>query len=160
MNLITELTVFATIAGAIAAWAASELTQDDTRRFLWTLGAVLMLIHSIAAYGVFYQWSQQIALTETARRTRAFTGVDSGGGLYLNYVFVATWLAHAAWSWRLGEAAQRSPVTTFVRGFAAFMFLNGAVIFANGWMRLLGTIACATVAVAWLRGRTRVAARI
>jgi len=157
VDLITELTVFATIAAAIAAWAASELTRGDTRRFFWTLGAVLLLIHSIAAFGVFYQWSQQIALAETARQTRAFTGVESGSGLYLNYAFVAIWLVHAAWAWRRGETAQRSPVTTFVRGFAAFMFLNGAVIFADGWMRVLGTIACATVAVAWLRGRTRVA---
>lgn len=160
MNLITELTVFATIAAAIAAWAASELTHGGTRRFFWSVGAVLLLIHSIAAYGAFYRWSQRIALSETARQTRAFTGVDSGSGLYLNYAFVAIWLAHAAWSWRRAEAAHRSPVTTFVRGFAAFMFLNGAVIFADGWMRLLGMVACATVAAAWIRGRTRVAARV
>jgi len=159
VDLITELTVFVTIAAAIAAWAASELTYGDTRRFFWTLGAALLLIHSITAYGAFYRWSQQTALAETARQTRALTGVDSGGGLFVNYAFVAIWLAHAAWWRRRGEAAERSAFTTFVRGFAAFMFLNGAVIFADGWMRLLGAIACAMVVIAWLRGRTRVGVR-
>src|SRR5690349_24829124 len=101
-----------------------------------------MLIHSIAAYGFFYDWSQRIALVETARQTRAFTGVESGAGLFFNYAFVALWVAHAAWSWRPGLDVDRSSrFTTFMRGFAAFMFLNGAVIFADGWVRILGLTA-------------------
>lgn len=37
-----------------------------------------------------------------------------------------------------------------VRGFVWFMFLNGAIVFADGGMRVLGILAVGTVSLAWL----------
>ena len=70
------------------------------RRLLWTLAAVLMLVHSIAAFGTFYGWShddrrggdgapdarghrrrlQAAASTSTTRFSLLWLAMPSGGG--------------------------------------------------------------------------------
>jgi hypothetical protein len=41
-----------------------------------------------------------------------------------------------------------------VHGFIFFIILNGAVIFADGWARVLGAAATLLVALAWLQRRS------
>jgi hypothetical protein len=158
--MLVELAVFATIAGAVASWAASEcwtlrrrVGSDSGPRILWMIGALLMLAHSIAAFGVFYNWSHEAGVAATARQTHAMTGVASGAGIFVNYAFVGIWLADAAWRW-FNPASYRTRPRTVSHGLRAwfvFMFLNGAIVFADGLMRILG-IACVTaVAAAWYR---------
>ena len=36
-----------------------------------------------------------------------------------------------------------------IHGFLFFMFVNGAIVFADGWMRLLGIVAVGAVSIAW-----------
>ena len=86
---MTGVTVFGTVAGAIVAWAGSETARGAWRRWLWTLAASLMVVHSVAAFATMYGWSHDVAVAETRRQTRALTGVDSGTGLYVNYTFLA-----------------------------------------------------------------------
>jgi hypothetical protein len=94
------------------------------------------------------------AVDATARQTAAVTGVATGAGIYVNYAFLAIWLADVLWCWAAPAAyATRSPVVSVsLRVFFLFMFLNGAVIFADGLMRVLGAVAVATAGAAWIRG--------
>ena len=149
---MTEIVVFWTIAAAVAAWAASDVVHEPAQRLLWTAAAMLTLVHSVAAFGTIYGWSHQTAVDATARQTRAVTGVDAGAGIYVNYAFLAIWLSDVAWWWLAPESyARRSTgLSRFMHGFVWFMFLNGAVIFADGWMQGLGVAAVTAVAVARL----------
>lgn len=114
-----------------------------------------MVVHSAAAFEVFYARSHAVATAATARQTAAMTGVDYGGGIYLNYLFLLVWVADAAWWWlRPASYEGRRPViAAIVRGFLLFMFLNGAVVFADGWMQVLGVAAVGVVMRSWYRDR-------
>ena len=144
-----ELAVFGAIAGSLMAWAAGELRHS---RALWTVGALLAAVHSAAAFAVFYEWSHDRAVAATAQQTAAVTGLAWGGGVFFNYAFLAIWLGDAMWWWvspTSYETRDRA-IDFIVRGFLFFMFLNGAIVFADGGMRVLGTFAVAAVSVSWL----------
>lgn len=137
-----------TIWASVLAWSAAEVLRRGgpgraTRaRAVYTAGAVLMVAHTIAAFA-FHGWSHDAAFAETARRTEQLTGVASGAGLYLNYLFVALWCADAAWWWIAPAryAARARAVDLAIFAFFVFMVLNGAVIFATSPMRVAGAAA-------------------
>jgi hypothetical protein len=160
---MTHAAVFGTIAAATLAWAIAECCRVLGRqlalaRFVWSAGAAAMLIHSASAFAIIYDGSHEVALAETARQTAALTGVNSGSGLYANYAFLAIWIADAAWWW-LGPAHRgRTAGAGWARlALFLFMFVNGTVIFADGWMRVLGT-ACISAVIVAMIARMRVAA--
>lgn len=146
---MSEPLVFATIAAATLAWAYGEVARS---RWAWAAGAALATVHSLAAFAVFHRWSHGDALAATARQTAAVVGWAWGGGLYFNYAFLLVWLADAAWWIASPRSHAQRPraVDGFVRGFLFFMFVNGAVVFADGGMRVLGILAVGTVSTAWL----------
>lgn len=152
---MSEAAVFGAVAGAIVIWAASEIVRGTARRVLWTTAAVLMLVHSVAAFATIYGWSHDVAVAATARQTQAVTGFDSGSGLYVNYAFLLIWLGDAIWWWQWPDryATRAAWLSRFVHGFVWFMFLNGAVIFADGWMRGIGAVAVLAVLISWMRHR-------
>ena len=124
-------------------------------RGAWTLGATASLIHTLLAFHVHHAWSHAAALAATARQSADVVGLGWSGGLYVNYVFVAWWLADAAW-WRVDALGfQRRPawLDAVTRGFLWFMFLNGAFVFVRGPLRWVGAAAALIVAGAWYRGR-------
>ena len=149
-----------TIGLSLLAWVAGEWARSARRgmslagRWAWTVGAVAALGHAAAAFHFRHGWRQQAALTETARQTAALTGLDWGGGLYVNYLFLAVWTADAACWWLFPAAFDRRPkaLNRAVRAFLLFMFLNGAIVFAKGPIRILGTGAVLAVLAAWYRG--------
>lgn len=145
---VTDAAVFGSIAGAASAWAGAELLRS---RLLWSAGAVLMSIHAVAAFAIFYGWSHDAAVAATARQTAELTGLAWGGGVFFNYALLAVWMGDAAWWWGAprGYAARPRAIDAAVRGFVFFMFVNGAVIFADGWMRLLGGLAVGAVSMTW-----------
>ena len=110
-------------------------------------GAVLCAIHIVVAMWVSHGWSHAASIAATARQTKAVYDLDWGGGVYVNYAFVAAWLFEA-WRWR-----RRSPRDTgrldigtwTMRTFFLVIILNGAVIFAAGTRRVAGVLL-----VAWL----------
>lgn len=134
----TSLLLFA--GGALgrrqrAAWARS----------LWLAGVVLLAIHIAIAMATAHGWSHAAAAAATARATNATFGVDWGGGVYLNYLFLAVWAADTAW-WH----APRPPALTWtLRIFYFVMLINAAVIFAAGYRRLLGLAVVATLLWSW-----------
>jgi hypothetical protein len=146
-----EIAVFVTIAAAVICWGLAEALAS---RLLWTAGAILAVVHSAAAFGVFYGWSHETARVQTMRQTAALTGVDFPGGIYINYLFLSAWLADAAWWWASPRSYEmRSDwVSRAVRGFIFFIIVNGAVIFADGMARLIGLLAVSlAIAGAWHR---------
>lgn len=147
MPLLNVL-VFGSIAAGLVCWALGEARRSRT---WWTAGAILTLVHSVAAFGHFYGWSDDTARRLTARQTAAVTGVDFSGGIYVNYLFLLVWLTDAAWWWASPSTyARRSRLVAWItRGFIFFVIVNGAVIFADGFARLIGALSVAAVVLAW-----------
>ena len=112
-------------------------------RLYWTLGCGFFLIHAAAAFHFHHGWSHDAAVRETARQTREIFGVDTGSGIYWNYAFTLIWCADVAWRW-FGSGIRAPWISRAVHGFMAFLFFNGAVVFARGpirWMSLAAIVA-------------------
>jgi hypothetical protein len=122
--------------GSATAWAW----------WAFVAGAWLCAIHIGIAMQSAHAWSHNAAVAATARQTRAVYGVDWGGGVFLNYAFVAVWLFEA-WRWRWRPANGGRVIDWMTRVFFLVMILNGAVIFAGGARRIAGA-----GLVGWLRG--------
>jgi hypothetical protein len=110
----------------------------------WTFscGALLCAIHVAIAMSVTYRWNHEAAIAATARQTMAVYGLNWGGGVYLNYAFVAVWLLDAWW-WRRfpsRDGRQHRAITWMIRVFFLVMILNAAVIFAGGARRIAGAV--------------------
>jgi hypothetical protein len=147
-----DLAVFASIAAGVVCWALGEALRS---RIFWTAGAILTLIHSIAAFGVFYGWSHETARRLTTQQTAALTGVEFGGGIYVNYLFLVVWLADSTWWWMSPRSYERRPraLSWLIRGFIFFIIVNGAVIFADGWARIVGLASTSLVLASWFLKR-------
>ena len=146
-----------------ATWAWAEVLKIrrpervKPARRVWTFSLVLMFLHAIVAFDVGYGGSFEVAVAETARQTKAVTGIDWGGGFFLNFLFLAAWLVDAVWWWVTPLAYSRRPAI-LERGrlaFFVFMFFNGAVLFAGPVARTIGIPAVAAVSTAWCVGRRR-----
>ena len=70
--------------------------------------------------------------------------------MFFNYAFLVVW-PDAAWWWLspASHETRTTGVSAAIHGFLFFMFVNGAVVFADGWMRVIGIIAVGTVSLAW-----------
>ena len=92
-----------------------------------------------------------MAYADTARQSKELTGWNSGGGLYLNYLFALVWMTRVVWS-RIALAYHSSPPTFWtrsVRGFFLFMIFNGAFVFVRGNLRWLGLLLCLLLLISW-----------
>ena len=149
--------VRSTILIATAFWAWAEVLKlrrpgdVEPARVLWTIGLALGLIHAAMAFEVAYDWSHTTAWADTARQTAAMTGLAWGGGIVVNYLFLALWLADAVWWWIAPVTyihrplrLERARLLLFV-----FMFFNGAIVFAGSAGRAVGVPAVAAVCITW-----------
>jgi hypothetical protein len=105
------------------------------------------------AFAIAYDWSHEAAVRDTARQTAARTGLDWGGGIYVNYVFLALWFGDAAWWWIAPASYLHKPVKLERARviFFLFMFVNGAIVFAGTAARVVGVMAVAAICLAWAR---------
>ena len=155
-----EVALFVTIWLALTGFVAGQAGQRTavlTGRApawawpVWCLGALAGAIHALLAFEIRYDWSHQQALRATADQTAAVYGLRWGGGLYINYAFLAAWLADAAW-WRLdpsGFLSRPAIVSTAFRAFSFIVLVNAAVIFAAPSRRVVGLILIAGLAWTW-----------
>jgi len=142
---------------ALAAILGRREGGGAVGRGLWTAGMLVYLVHVCAAFHVVHGWSHEAALAETALQTRELFGVDTGVGIWFNYLFTAVWATDVGWWWldRAGYHRRSARVSATVHGFMAFMFFNGAVVFARGPSRWIGVAAMVLLPVWWLwRRRT------
>ena len=148
--------LYATIWLALAAFVAGEVgkQQRTISRWAWTVslaGALLCIAHIVIALGYHHHWSHDAAVEATARQTAAVYGLAWGGGVYVNYVFVAIWLAEL-WRWRTRPAAYfaRSPAVSWgLRAFFVTIIVNAAIVFASPRTRVAGVVLTVILLVSW-----------
>ena len=119
----------------------------------WSGAAIVLLLHTVAAFHFRHHWSHQDALRHTAEQTARVTGIDWGGGLYVNYVFLAWWLIDAV---GIGLAKTRFLTVKYRLGAdlaVAFMMLNATVVFGPPVWLFLGPAAAVVLLLACLTRR-------
>ena len=109
----------------------------------WVFGAVVMLAHLAAAFHLVHHWSHAEAELDTARQTEELLGISVGAGLWVNYIFVLTWLIDAAWLLFARESYLRRPrwLTVTIQGFLGFIVFNATVVFGKGPLRWIAALA-------------------
>jgi hypothetical protein len=148
---------------ATVAWAAGEVLMrqpsapDRLARAIWTLGIALAFVHVVLAFQLVYGWDHEAAVVATVQQTADRFGQGWRGGIYVNYVFLAIWLADVSWWWLApaSRASRSSKLETARFWFFAFMFFNGAVVFASGIGRLIGIASVSVALLAPLARRQR-----
>lgn len=146
-----------------AAWAVAEVlvlrggSHQRAARAWWTCGITLALVHVALAFHVVYSWDHDAAVVDTARQTAELTGVAWRGGLFVNYAFLMIWLADASWWWidAVSRASRPRAIESLRLALFVFMFANGAILFASGIGRIVGTLSVGAVVVAWIAARRR-----
>jgi len=138
---------------ALFSWLLGEESWKQVTRGLWSAGLLFYLVHVAAAFHFVHGWSHDRALLETARQTEELVGVASGLGLWLNYLFTVVWTADVVWWFRDEESYRLRPrwVTVSTHAFLAFMFFNGALVFAQGFPRWVGLVATPPLLALYLR---------
>ena len=144
-ELLTRVAIWLALAGyAIGAsfylLSRGRLRWEMVARTAWTAGCVSLLAHVGCAYHFYHNWSQAAAYRETARQTAEVTGLDWGGGLFINYALMAGWILDVAWR-RGGLDAYRNRsrwLTVAWQGFLFFMIFNATVVFKTGPLRWIG----------------------
>lgn len=156
VTLWTVRAAFGLYVLALAVRLASAPTSRGDRAFrlIWTAGCAAFVVHVACAFHFFHNWSHADAYRETARQTADLTGVASGFGLYLNYIFLLAWSVHAAWLWlRRDDNPQLEWVALVLHAFLAFMWFNATVVFPTGPTRWAGVATFALLAVLLWRRR-------
>ena len=134
-------------------------SKGRSARVLWTLGCLCYLAHVAAAFHFFHGWSHAAAYRATAWQTNRAFDLYWGGGLWFNYLFTAMWAADVAYWWEAGADRYRGRarwVTVPLHAFMAFMWVNGAIVFApSGPYRLVALCAGALLLFWWASGTRR-----
>jgi len=157
-----RLALYGTIWIALAAFVAGEAGKQrhPIPRWAWSIslaGMFLCVAHIVIALGHHHHWSHDAAVAETARQTAAVYGVTWGGGVYVNYVFVAVWLTEL-WRWRMRPAEYFARSATVLWGLRAFFFIiivNAAVVFASPRTRIAGVVLTVILLLIWTARLTR-----
>lgn len=140
---------------ATVAWALGEALMrrqpefDRLARTIWTAGIALALVHVLLAFEFVYGWDHGAAIAATTRQTSEVMDVNFRGGIFVNYAFLLIWFADVCWWWLSPEShASRSRRLEFGRlALFAFMFFNGAIVFASGAGRWIGIASLVLVLV-------------
>lgn len=141
---------------ALFSWLLGGKRWERTTRRLWSTALVFYLAHVVAAFHFVHGWSHDRATVETARQTEELFGVASGLGLWLNYLFTMVWTADALWWWIDEDGYRLRPrwMAVSAHAFLAFMFFNGAVVFAHGFSRWFGLAVTPPLLVLYLLSRS------
>lgn len=123
---------------AVAARSGRGEAAGRHWRWLWTFGAVGLLIHVLVAFHFEHGWSHEAAYEHTRIQTEATVGLNWGGGLYFNYLAVVVWLADASLLWRVSLQGPRQKPGLAVDWFVAFMMINATVVFGPWSWRPVG----------------------
>jgi len=156
-ELLTRITIWVAIGGyalsaAILLLRGKNLHWQSRARWASTIGCLSLAAHTICAFHFYHDWSQASAYREVERQTAEVTGAAFGGGLFINYVFLAAWIADVVWWWRGLETYRHRHwlITAAWHGIVVFMFFNATVVFKTGLVRWLGTGICLGLLLALL----------
>jgi hypothetical protein len=157
MRALLYTTIWASMmALGLSEWARRDRVRWSRRpAFLVSAGGLALLITHIAI-AIFHHHGgdHAAAVAETARLTEAVYGVAWGGGVYVNYAFVAAWAAYLWWWRRDGDVVidSRRASVVVIRCLLFVLILNALVVFASPLTRPLGVIICAVLLWAWRPG--------
>src|SRR5437868_5813694 len=82
--------VFFWFAGAVLLWGRGGEDPPPTARAWWVAGCGFGLVHAVFVFALF-NWSHAAAVAHTEQVS------GFGGGVFVNYVFLAVWVLDAAW---------------------------------------------------------------
>ena len=122
---------------------------DRRLTIAWSLSWLLCIVHVVCAFHFEHHWSQQAALKHTAEMTKRVVGIDWGGGLYINYLFLIWWGVDV---YRLLRCRTQRTAGILL-GTAAFMMFNATVVFGPPWW-IIPTIVFAIAVAICRRHRT------
>jgi hypothetical protein len=154
MRALLYITIWASmVALGLSEWARRGQGRWSRRpAFLVSAGGLALLVTHIAIAILHHHGGDHAAaVAETARLTEAVYGVAWGGGVYVNYAFVATWAAYLWWWQRRMDVvidSRRIPVLV-LRCLLWVLIVNALVVFASTLTRPLGVIICAVLLWAW-----------
>ena len=151
-ELLTRLTIWLALSGAaLGAVLQFAFQRQVWARWAWTIGCLGLLAHVVCAYHFSHSWSQDSVYRETARQTAEVFGLNWGGGVYVNYAFMAAWLVDVLWWWRGLAVYERRPRAWALawQGFFLFIVFNATVVFKTGMLRWLGLGLCLGMAILW-----------
>lgn len=157
MRALLYITIWASmIALGLSEWARRGQGRWSRHpAFLVSaVGLALLVTHIAIAILHHHGGNHAAAVAETARLTEAVYGVAWGGGVYVNYAFVATWAAYLWWWQRRMDVvidSRRIPVLV-LRCLLLVLIVNALVVFASAQTRPLGVIVCAVLLWAWRPG--------
>jgi hypothetical protein len=124
-------------------------------RLAWTLGCLLLWLHTGFAFGYAHGWSHTAAFKATAEQTARVTGWYWGGGLYVNYGTLILWTADVVEWWRTHyPVLYRSTYRhRFVRFYLLFMTFQASVVFVASPARSVAVTLwlAAAMAIFWRR---------
>jgi len=140
---------------AIGAWVTANwlraLGRPLAARCVWTCGAASLVVHVALAFHLVHGWDHGAAERAVARETYERTGLDWGGGIYVNHAFAALWFADAMWWWSARRRYEARPrvLDGAVQFVFLFMFVNATVVFGADHTRVPGAVLCGLGAAAW-----------
>ena len=149
-ELLTRITVWLALAGYATGASVYLISQgkrswDAVARMAWSVGLIGLIAHVACAYHFYHNWSHAAAYRETARQTAEVTGLDWGGGLFINYALIIGWVIDVAlWRLRGLDAYRNRPrwLTAAWQGFLLFIIFNATVVFKTGPLRWIGLGLC------------------
>ena len=157
-EFLTRLTIWLALGGAALGAVLQFAFRSNARwqglaRWAWTGGCLSLLAHVACAYHFYHAWSQDSVYRETARQTAEVFNLNWGGGVYVNYAFMAVWLVDVLWWWRGLAVYERRPRAWAWawQSFFLFIVFNATVVFKTGVQRWLGLAMCIGLAVIWWR---------
>lgn len=106
-------------------------TSAERTRWAHTIACGLCLLHVAIAFHVGHGWSHRASFEHTV----AVSGF--GPGIFVNYLFVAVWIADVVWAWAALDSYLTRPawLNWLVLGFMGFVVFNAAVVFGHGPQR-------------------------
>lgn len=105
-------------------WSGQKISRASK---LWFSSWAACLIHVLFAFHFEHRWSHTAAIRHTAEMTERVTNWYWGGGLYVNYAFLAVWGLHAFCWLRSGKVGLST--NRMMHSVAAFMMFNATVVF-------------------------------
>ncbi|MGE0130202.1 MAG: hypothetical protein AB7U82_19120 [Blastocatellales bacterium] len=140
------------VGASVYLLSRGRRSWDAVARMAWTVGCVSLLVHVACAFHFYHNWNQASAYRETARQTAEVTGLDWGGGLFINYALIIGWILDIVWWWRGLDAYRNRPrwLGAAWQGFLIFIIFNATVVFKTGPLRWIGLGLCLWLVFLWL----------
>lgn len=154
-EMFSDWLVFVPVWLALAGWFAGSFARavgprgggertEAVYRFAWLFGAIMIVVHIIASYGLVHGWSHTAAVEATAEESERVTGIEAGWGVYVNFAFAVVWLGYSL-AMVLGR--RRWPrIDLGVFCFTTMIVFSATVIFEAGAVRWLSVIGFALLA--------------